>query len=732
MIRSLHRWPGLIAALLLCVIALSGTALSVYPALESVQAPTMAGITVAQLASRVRMAEPTVEQIRKAPSGRITVYYEDAGQPASAVVDPATGEAIGSAGTSAFERWLTDLHRSLFLGDAGRIVAAAGAAVMLALSLSGLALLARRAGGWRHLLSAPRGGGSGRLHASIARLSVFGLTLSSVTALWMTAATFGLIPGGAGAPAFPANVSGDTGVSPAAITVLQETPVADLRSLTFPAAGDAADVFTLKTTQGQGYIDQGTGKMLAWADAGPWQRITDVIMMLHTGRGAALLGLVLGLSALGVPFMSWTGLRLWITGRKGRGRTSAPASEADTIILVGSEGGSTWGFADALRSALSEAGLRVHLGPMSVFAPQRWPKARRVLLLAATYGDGEAPESARGFLERLDTLPDAPEAPLAVLGFGDRSFPAFCGYAAEIARAADAKGWRQILPMATVDRQSPQDFARWGRDLSAALALAFELNHQPAPPKTAELELVSRRDYGADVQAPTSILRFGLPRQSLWQRLSGRGFPRFEPGDLIGVLPEGSDLPRLYSLASGSRDGFIEICVRRQPGGLCSGQLTALEPGQTVRAFVRHNPGFRPTRGKAPVVMIGAGTGIGPLAGFARANRARRPMHLYFGLRHPASDAFYAEELSDWQQDGRLSSVTTASSRGERPIYVQDALRTDAARIAQLVSGGAQILVCGGRDMAAGVSATLADILAPLGCTPATLKAEGRYAEDVF
>ena len=134
----------------------------------------------------------------------------------------------------------------------------------------------------------------------------------------MTAATFGLIPGGAGAPAFPANVSGDTGVNPAAITVLQETPVADLRSLTFPAAGDAADVFTLKTTQGQGYIDQGTGRMLAWADAGPWQRITDVIMLLHTGRGAAMLGLVLGLSALAVPFMSWTGLRLWITGRGAR------------------------------------------------------------------------------------------------------------------------------------------------------------------------------------------------------------------------------------------------------------------------------------------------------------------------------------------------------------------------------------------------------------------------------
>jgi sulfite reductase (NADPH) flavoprotein alpha-component len=732
MIRSLHRWPGLIAALLLCVIALSGTALAVYSLLESIQAPTSAGISMAELASRVQAAEPTVEQIRRASSGWITAYYYEGDQPAAKVVDPATGKAIGSADTPALERWLTNLHRSLFLGDMGRLVAAAGAAAMLALCLSGLALLARRGGGWRYLLVAPRGTGKGCLHASVASLSVVGLTLSSVTALWMTAATFGLVPEGAGAPAFPANVSGGTGMKPAAIALLQETSVDDLRSLTFPAAGGKTDVFTLKTTQGQGYIDQGTGKTLAWVDAGPWQRITDVIMMLHTGRGASLLGLLLGLSALSVPFMSWTGLRLWITGRKGRAGPSVPAHEADSIVLVGSEGGSTWGFANTLCSALSDAGLRVHLGPMSAFAPQRWPKARRILLLAAAYGKGEAPASAKGFLDRLAALPKAPAAPLAILGFGDRNFPAFCGYAADVARVATAKGWQQILPMETVDRQSSQDFARWGRDLAAALGLAFELNHQPTPPQSTELELLSRRDYGADVRAPTAILRFALPKESLWWKLFGRGFPRFEAGDLIGVLPEGSDRPRFYSLASGSRDGFIEICVRQQPGGLCSGQLTTLEPGQTVRAFLRRNPGFRPKRGKAPVLLVGAGTGIGPLAGFARANRAKRPMHLYVGTRHPASDAFFAEELADWRHDGRLSSVTTAFSRGERPSYVQDALRKDAARVAQLVSAGAQILVCGGRDMAPGVSAALTDILAPIGLTPAILKAEGRFAEDVY
>lgn len=733
MIRSLHRWPGLIAALFLCVIALSGAALAVYPAVESVRSPSSANISVAELASRIQSMEPTVEQIRRAPSGRITAYYYEGNQPAAAVIDPATGGAIGEADKPALQRWLTSLHRSLFLNDAGRIMTATAAGAMLALCLSGLVLLARRSGGWRYLFSPARGSGHGRLHSSIARLSVFGLGLSSVTALWMTAATFGLIPEGAGAPPFPSEVSGRTGVDPVAIALLEQTPVDNLRSLTFPVDGDKSDVFTLKTSGGEGYLDQGTGQLLAWADAGAWQRITDFIIILHTGQGAALLGLILGLSALGVPFMSWTGLRLWLAGRKtGRVRQTVPVGEADTIVLVGSESGSTWGFADTLKGALSESGLRVHVDSMSAFRPERYAQVQRILLLAATYGEGDAPASAGNFLEKLAVLPESPNAPFAVLGFGDRSFPSFCGYAEKVAEAAKAKGWRELLPMETVDRQSPQDFARWGRDLSAVLGLEFELNHQPSPPNTRRLTLVSRRDYGTDVQAPTAILRFALPRGSFWQRLTGRTFPSFEAGDILGIVPDGSDLPRFYSLATGKRDGFIEICVRRHPGGLCSGLLTTLEPGETVQAFLRQNPAFRPKRGNAPVLLIGAGTGIGPLAGFARANRMKRPMHLYFGTRHPQSDALYAEELAAWNKNGRLASVTTAFSRGEKPVYVQDALRRDAANVSRLVLAGAQILVCGGREMAAGVSAALADILAPEGLTLATLKAEGRYGEDVY
>jgi sulfite reductase (NADPH) flavoprotein alpha-component len=736
MIRSIHRLPALVAAALIVVLAVSGTALSVLPAVEAVGTLQQQeiGLRVATLAARVAAAYPGVEQIKRAPSGRITAWYYEGGRPIAVVVDPATGRGAGPADKSAFARWMTNFHRSLLLDDAGRLAAAAGAAAMLTLTVSGLLLVARRAGGWRRFFSPLMGPLTGRLHAEIARIVVAGLLLSSATALWMTASTFGLLPEGLGAPPMPSAVSGRTAYPAEQMMVLQETPVSSLRELTFPSAGDAADVFTLKTDLGQGYLDQGTGALLAWNGIGLWDRGTETIYMLHTGRGAAALGLVLGIMALGVPVMVGSGVALWAVSRRARPRIKANATpgKADTIILVGSEGGSTWGFAATLHAALIATGQKVHVAPMSAFAFSRGSRAARIVVLAATYGDGAAPASAKGFLERLASLSAPPGAPLAVAGFGDRQFPAFCGYAHDIVRAAEAKGWVQLLPMDVVDRQSPQDFARWGRAFGRALGIELTLEHQPTTPTSQALTLISRRDYGAEVQAPTAILRFAAPPAALWRQLILRGMPAFAAGDLLGILPEGSPVPRFYSLASSSRDDFVEICVRKHPGGLCSTQLMDLRPGQTVAAFIRRNPQFRPRHGRVPVLLIGAGTGIGPLAGFARANHGARAMHLFFGARHPDSDLLYAEELTRWLAEGRLASVTMAFSRAAARAHVQDVLRRDGERVARLIAEGAQVMVCGGREMATGVASALADILVPMGLTPARLKSEGRYAEDVY
>ena len=206
MLRQSHSLPGLIAALLVMLLAISGAILSINPALERLHSTsTPAGqLNVGQLAGRVASHFPGVEQIQRTASGTVIVYYNQNGQAGAEKVDPMTGQGLAPYEPSAFSRWVKELHRSMFLGTLGHGVSGVGALFMLVLSVSGALLLARRLGGWRNLLRSLRGTFSQRWHAEVGRLALLGLLLSALSGLYMSAATFGFIADGSQSePAFP-------------------------------------------------------------------------------------------------------------------------------------------------------------------------------------------------------------------------------------------------------------------------------------------------------------------------------------------------------------------------------------------------------------------------------------------------------------------------------------------------------------------------------------------------
>ncbi|MCE1235762.1 MAG: PepSY domain-containing protein [Hyphomicrobiales bacterium] len=729
MLRRLHSQPGLVLAVALTVTAVTGAALSVAPTLDRLSTPTIArGVSVADLAGAVAARHEAVSTIRVRPTGVVTASFSDGEASGVERIDPATGAGLGAYAPSTSLRFLTDLHRAFGLGSDGRVAAALSALTMLVVVLSGVALLARRLGGWRALFRPIRGERADRLHGEVARIAAIGLVVSASTGLWMSASTFGLLPEPAGVETVAA--SGGAALPVGRLAALGAVDVADLRELAFADPADPTDTVRLKTAAGETAIDPATGRVLASAPATLVDRVDGVVRLLHTGRGAAALGLVLGLSAASVPLLGMTGALMW---RRRRSRVVAPlasvdAADADTVILVGSDGGSTRGFAATLADALTATGHAVHVADMNAVAEVHF-RADRVLILAATWGDGGAPASASHFLDRLATI--ATRAPVAVLGFGDRTFPDFCGHARAVTAALAAKGFPFLIETKRIDRRSTQEFAQWGRDLGRALGHELVLEHVADHPAATTLELVEREDYGEAVDAPVAILRFAAPLDATRGR-PGR-LPNFEAGDLLGVLHPDAAIPRFYSLASSTRDGMVEICVRRMPGGLVSTALHALAPGDRIEAFVRENPSFRPDVAAPSLILIGAGAGLGPLAGFVRESDGSRPVHLYWGGRSPASDFLYQDELARALAEKRLTSLVTAFSRDPRAgAYVQDRIAADEHRFRELVLHGAQILVCGSRDMGQAVAHTLDRIVRPLGLDLATLRAGGRYVEDIY
>ena len=740
--RAVHTWLGLASLALVIVLALTGSLLSVLPALEklSPSAQSAAGQSVADLLGRMDLTDLEPDRLERKPSGIVTLGYFDAsGAPQTSYVDIATGKLTGPVDPgSPFWVSLKDLHRALFLRDTGRAITGFGALALALVSLAGVFVLAARMGGIARLFDRVQGSASARWHSIVSRIVFLPVMLSALTGFYMVLTDFDVLPvSQIESLQFPESAQGLPAVQPGTLHGLADVPLDRLMMLQFPFAGDSFDVFTMTTASGLTLVDQFTGDVLETVPATPSIKIHAWFYAVHTGEGMAIVGIVLGLAALSVPVLGVTGVLIWWARRRRKVRIAdnATAGTADIVVLVGSEGGSTWGFAQSLHKELTAEGRKVHTGDMNSFGPQ-FTAAKHILFLTATYGNGAAPGNADQFIARLADLPDKPRWSFAVLGFGDRAFPHYCAFAKDVDTALAAQRIPRALELELINRQSPQAFATWGNDLGQVLELPLSLRHEVELPPTQTLTLTDRKVYGIEVQAPTAVLRFRRepgPNRGMWNRIFGTGRATFfEPTDLLGILPPGSNVPRYYSVSSDASDNTVEICVRLQVGGECSGLLHQMEIGGQIEAFAKENPEFRPPPGRKPVIMVSAGTGIAPFIGLVRANQSRRPMHMYWGGRSLQSDFLYPDTLEHSLDNNHLGSLTTAFSRDSENAYVQDKVRADADRLRDMIHKGATIMVCGGDAMAQAVASEFNTLLEPLGLSTHQMRSSKRYLEDIF
>jgi len=183
--------------------------------------------------------------------------------------------------------------------------------------------------------------------------------------------------------------------------------------------------------------------------------------------------------------------------------------------------------------------------------------------------------------------------------------------------------------------------------------------------------------------------------------------------------------PRLYSIASSLDANPDEVHVTvgvvrytafdREHFGSASNYLA--EPGETVPVYVAPNPRFRlPEDAAAPVIMIGAGTGVAPYRAFLEereAASAEGDNWLFFGDRNFASDFLYQVEWARYRQDGLLTRHDVAFSRDQAgKVYVQDRIRERGTELFEWLERGAHLYVCGDANhMAPDVHSALLDVI---------------------
>ena len=439
---------------------------------------------------------------------------------------------------------------------------------------------------------------------------------------------------------------------------------------------------------------------------------------------------------------AWLALsaRAWRTHAR---RSRVDRTPADWLVLHASQTGNAEALAERTVQLLATGGLAARSASMASLDAALPAGATRVLFIASTYGEGDAPDAAARFAgtamaatamaaTTMAAGADLRHLHYAVLALGDRNYANFCGFG----RALDAwlaqQGATRLFDCIEVDRGDARALAEWQHQVSR-LAGTADAPDWEAPA------------YGAWRIAERAPLNPGSAGEPLYRLalVPAEGvLPDWEAGDLAQVsAPDDPGHPREYSIASIPSEGRLDLLVRLQrradgsPGAASSWLCAGAGSADLVRLRLRAHRRFRlEDNAYRPLIAIGNGSGLAGLRALLMARRQLdvRDNWLLFGERNAAHDFLLRDELEAWRAAGWLARLDLAFSRDQpERRYVQHLLREQATLVVEWVERGAAIYVCGSlQGMAGGVHAALLDILGQT--TMDALAAQGRYRRDVY
>lgn len=606
-------------------------------------------------------------------------------------IDPSNGKRItGHKDKSPFIQSVTSFHRSLFLHETGRFFIGLTSFLLALITVSGIVLVLKQQKGLRRFFSSfSKEYFSQYYHVFLGRLSLLPILIIALTGTYLSLVKFNVFPEKKIELKTPAKHDGDDEPEQKKVSdfaSFKAIKLKDLRSIDFPFADDPDEYYKIKLQDKEIMVDQFEGEIVA-EEKYPMVNILNTISLnLHTGKTSPIWAIVLTIATANILFFIYSGFVITFRRRRNKIKNKYKAQDAEFLLLVGSENGSTIHFANSILKQLISHGKKAHLAELNAFDLHE--NNQQIVFFAATFGLGDAPTNANKFLQKLEETDSSKKLDYSIVGFGSTHYPDFCGYAKRIAEVLATKKWAvPLLPLYTVNDRSLKDFTNWVKDWSDHI----------------HLPLITSPNYYADVNK-RKLYSFTVVEKSSTNKgdknfiltLAPSGNMAFRSGDLLAIYPENNEKERLYSIGKSGKN--IQLVVKLHEHGLGSTFLHNLQKGEKIKAAIQYNNGFHLEKKQPPTILVSNGTGIAPFLGMLEENKSNIPVSLYAGFRNKEPLQIKIDEkLNQANTNGKLKNFEIAYSREEDNSikYVYELIQKDIVAIRQTMDDGGILMICG-------------------------------------
>lgn len=704
--RYAHLTLAVISSLFLLILAVTGVILAVDAISEKIPAydkEDLNKLTITQSLSGLREVYPEIIAINIDHNQFVRIdALDDEGNAVQGYIHPTNGQILGQIKPkSDFIQWNIALHRSLFLKETGRIIIGTVSFLLFLITISGVILIAKRQQGLRNFFAKiNKDFFSQYFHVVSGRVFLIPVLILALTGTYLFMARIGLLSGEQQIIDNSAVTGEDLEQKdPLDFPIFQETLLADVETIEFPfIPDDPEDFYRVKFKDRELSIHQITGEIVSEIRY-PYSLMLEKLSLdLHTGRTSVVWAVVLGFASLNILFFIYTGFVITFRRKGTKVKNKFKAADAEYVILVGTENGSTLAFADKIHQQLLAQGRKSYLAEMNGFT--LFPQAKYLLIFSSTYGLGTAPANAIHFDKLISRFSQKQTVQYTVVGFGSKAYPDFCAYAKHIDLALEQQNWAvRMIGLHTVNDRSVDEFIKWITIWNQNSE--FKLATTPAlyEAKINGLKKFSVLDKTVVTEDNSTFKITIRPNRKL----------SFQSGDLLAIYPANDGRERLYSIAKMNRN--IQLVVKLYPNGLGSEFLYRLLHRDSLSARIVVNKSFHFPKNAPVVAMIANGTGIAPFLGMISDNRKQIPIHLYAGFKF---DNALSEEYRRFADEeitvGRLTRFQTAFSREANRQYVMDLIRKDAAFFLELLENKGVIMICGSLAMQQNVEDVLSEI----------------------